>query len=211
MFIELANRTFNPATHALFKVLAMGDRPIDRLLRRAKELGLKQTQLAEALKVEPQHITNWKSRGMPAAQHAAAARAVRLSVDELLGMTPPSEYPLAHRLSHPAFDTPNLLGTEVLMSGDNYPETFRAAVWDDAVSPEYPKGLELVWSTTKLPQVGSLVIVRTRHRQIHVREYRQGKAPGHWIAAAGNPAFASFDSIEDELQVQAVAAWRTMK
>lgn len=211
MFTQLANRSFNRAPHALFRVPTMGDRPIDRLLRRATEMGMNQSQLAAAIDVGPQDITNWKSRGMPSAKHAAAAQAVRLTVDELLGLTPPSEYPLAHRLSHHAFDTPDLLGVEVLMSGENYPETFRAAVWDDAVSPEYPRGLELVWSTTKQPQVGSLVIVRTRHGQVHVREYRQGKAPGHWLAAATDAAFASFDSTEDGLQVQAVAAWRIMK
>lgn len=210
MFIELANRSFNPGAHVLFSMVGMGARPIDRLLKRATEMGMNQSQLAEAIKVEPQHITNWKSRGMPAAQHAAAARAVRMTVDELLGLTPPSEYPQAHEMSHPAFDTPDLLGLEVLMSGENYPDTFRAAVWDDAVAPEYPKGLELVWSTTKQPQVGSLVIVRTGHGQVHVRQYRQGKTPGHWIAGATADAFASFDSNEDGLQVLAVAAWRPM-
>lgn len=48
---------------------------------------MNQTALATAMKVEPQHITNWKARGMPPAQHAAAAAAVGVRIEELLGVS----------------------------------------------------------------------------------------------------------------------------
>ncbi len=115
---------------------------------------------------------------------------------------------VAHELSHSAFDTPVSIRLEPQMPGVSFPESFLAAVPDGAVSPEFPPGLELQWSTLKAPQVGSLVIIRTKHGQVAVRQYRQGKEPGRWIAAATADAFASFDSIEDGLHVLAVATWR---
>ena len=63
----------------------MSERPIDRALRRARSRGLNQTELANALGVDPQHITNWKRRGMPPEYHAKSADALDWSVDELLG------------------------------------------------------------------------------------------------------------------------------
>ena len=48
--------------------------PIQRALDRALELGMNQSQFASALGVDPQHITNWKRRGMPAERHAAVAK-----------------------------------------------------------------------------------------------------------------------------------------
>ncbi len=194
----------------MFSILCMGDRPIDRLLRRAEALQMNQRQLADALDVRPQHVTNWKARGMPAAMHAAAAKVVRMSIEELAEGTPANEYRQAHELSHQGFDTPPAMSLEDLMHGANYPESFTAEVPDGAVAPEFPAGLRLVWSTTKAPQVGSLVIVRNRHGLVAVRQYRQGREPGRWIAAATADAFASFDSIDDGLQVLAVAAWRPM-
>lgn len=115
---------------------------------------------------------------------------------------------VAHELSHSAFDTPVSIRLEPQMHGVSFPESFLAAVPDGAVSPEFPAGLELQWSTARDPKVGGLVIVRTKHGQVAVRQYRQGKEPGRWIAAATADAFASFDSIEDGLQVLAVATWR---
>ncbi len=81
---------------------------------------------------------------------------------------------------------------------------------DDAAAPDFPKSMEVVWSTSKAPQFGSLVMVRDKHGQLHAREYRQGKHPGHWLAASLNRAYASFDSDEDGLQIVAVAAFKAL-
>lgn len=50
--------------------------------------GRDQTSLALKLGVDPQHITNWKNRGLPASRHAAVAKALGISVDQLLGIKP---------------------------------------------------------------------------------------------------------------------------
>ena len=89
-------------------------------------------------------------------------------------------------------------------------ELFSTTMPDDSCGAAWPRGLEVVWSTTRTAQPGSVVLVRDKHNQLHARHYRQGRAPGHWIAAAENPAFATFDSITDRLTVVAVAAFRAV-
>lgn len=98
MFIHKSNGAFNTALNDAFRLTTMtktalgsadvptDERPIDRLIRWGKEAGMKQTALARFLELEnPQMITNWKRRGMPAAQHAAIARKFGRTVDQLLG------------------------------------------------------------------------------------------------------------------------------
>lgn len=65
-----------------------GDRSIDRVLKRAKLKGWNQTELAELMDVDPQHITNWKRRGMPTDMLQKASTVLRCSVDELIGREP---------------------------------------------------------------------------------------------------------------------------
>lgn len=90
--------------HDLFSIRAVdmsgANRPIDNLLKRAKARGLSQAKLARAMNVPNQHVTNWKRRGLPAAQYAAAAQAVECSIDQLLYRQPPTSAPtpvLPHR------------------------------------------------------------------------------------------------------------------
>lgn len=64
------------------------ERPIDKLLAFAHGKGISQTQLAEKLGVTPQHITNWKRRGMPAEWHMKAADAVGANLLYLLATSP---------------------------------------------------------------------------------------------------------------------------
>lgn len=66
---------------------------INRALRWAKEQGMNQSALAARLGVLPQHVTNWKTRGLPAEQYQPIAEALGRSVDELLGRTPEAEPP----------------------------------------------------------------------------------------------------------------------
>lgn len=47
---------------------------------------MNQTKFGELLGLEPQHITNWKRRGMPPEWHAPVAKALGYTVDELLGL-----------------------------------------------------------------------------------------------------------------------------
>lgn len=75
-------------------LLAMTEeRPIDRLVRWASELGWNLTQLGAALELNNPSatITNWKKRGMPPEQYAKAAEVTGRSVDELLGLAKDSD------------------------------------------------------------------------------------------------------------------------
>lgn len=89
-------------------------------------------------------------------------------------------------------------------------ELFVTTLPDDANAPDYPKGIDIVWSTTKPADYGSLVLVRDKRGQLHAREYRQGPDPSRWLAAASNRAFFTFDSRDDGLRVLAVAAFREL-
>lgn len=95
------------------------------------------------------------------------------------------------------------------MTGKDPGDLFAMTLPDDALAPDNPRGLDLIWSTSKAPGIGSLVIVRDTHNALHVRQYRQGRAPGQWVAWAPNQAFASFESAEG-LTILAVARFREM-
>lgn len=88
------------------------------------------------------------------------------------------------------------------MSGAELQDLFKTLLPDDSGGPKYPRGHWIVWSTTRQPVVGRLVLVRDAHGRLHAREYHQGAAPGKWHASAPNPAYASFDG--DDLTIVAV-------
>lgn len=67
--------------------LAMQDMVIDKALQLANKRGMNQSALARLIGVLPQHITNWKSRGVPPEKYVALADALDCSMDELLGRT----------------------------------------------------------------------------------------------------------------------------
>ncbi len=64
------------------------ERPIDRAVRWAKELGMNKTALGAALDLPSPSatITNWLKRGMPAEYHVKAAEVTKRSLAELLGL-----------------------------------------------------------------------------------------------------------------------------
>src|SRR5690625_2421243 len=66
----------------------MSTRQIDRALEWAKKEGMNQSDLARALGVLPQDITNWKKRDLPSDRYLDMAQALKRSVDELLGFEP---------------------------------------------------------------------------------------------------------------------------
>lgn len=88
----------------VFTIQPMDERPIDRALKWARERGWNQSQLAAQLEVAPQHVTNWKTRGMPPEWHEPVARLFGRSIDELMGrpvapspsVARPAETPAEH-------------------------------------------------------------------------------------------------------------------
>jgi transcriptional regulator with XRE-family HTH domain len=93
-----------------------------------------------------------------------------------------------------------------IMAGEEPGPLFSTLLEDDAMSPLYPRGVEILWSVAREPRPGRPILVRDQHGQLHVREYRQGRSPGHWIAAALHSAYAWLDSNDDALEI--VAVWK---
>lgn len=95
----------------------MAETPISRALRLARAKGMNQTEFAVEMGVLPQHVTNWKKRGMPPEHHRQAAKVVGITIDELLGETPPGRAPV---------NRPNDLSTarEVVTNVTGIPDPF---------------------------------------------------------------------------------------
>lgn len=116
----------------------------------------------------------------------------------------PATYTVAQSASqHQSSNDLPLLAWEAILSSST-PDLFRAVLNDDALAPELPRGTEIVWTTRRLLLPGRVVLVKDRRGQLHARRCHQGTAPGHWIAAASNSAYRSFDSTADGLTVIAV-------
>lgn len=152
----------------------------------------------------PQAVNGWFATGRMDKKWIAPVEEL---LDCTLGFSRSSQ---AHLASLYAYTVPPLLAKEDLMNEAHLVNEFRFALEDDALAPEHPRDTEFIWSRSKAPAIQSLVLVKDKHDQVHAREYRQGRAPGQWLAAATNRAFASFDSIEDDLQVLAVAVYRQL-
>lgn len=97
---------------------------------------------------------------------------------------------------------------EQIMAGDLGGE-FEWALDDDALAPDYVRGTALVWSTTKKPAVGSVVLLQDNSGHVHVRLYAQGRQQ-QLLGRAVNQNFATFDLAADDLRVLAVAKWQPM-
>lgn len=83
------------------------------------------------------------------------------------------------------------------------PPQFRVAAPDDSMAPRVRKGELLELDTTLQPRAGDGVLVRDDAGHCYLRTYRE-RRPGHWEAAAVNPAFQALDSERDGLRVIAV-------
>ena len=97
-----------------------------------------------------------------------------------------------------------LLTLDALMTSPPPSTFFRTTLVDDAMAPEYARGIEVLWSTTRTPKIGRLVLVRDQHGRLHVRQYREGREPGTWLAAALHLAYLTLHSRDDGLTVLAV-------
>lgn len=81
----------------------MADQVIERALKIAKELhGWNQAEFASRIEANKQHITNWKTRGMPAARYAKVAKVLGITVDELLGSAPVTRIEKATKIAEPS-------------------------------------------------------------------------------------------------------------
>jgi transcriptional regulator with XRE-family HTH domain len=184
-------------------------------LRHARELrGLSQAQLATMVGVSPGTIGNFEAetRKNPRKLLSIAA-ALRVSPHWLLhglgsidGQEIPTGKLLAHPLTLDARTVPPTRTRAEIMAGTD--ELFAFTLDDDALAPDRPRGTEFVWDRTKPPSPGSPVLVVDAHNQLHAREYRQGSAPGEWVAAAVNRAYASFPG--DQVTLVAAAKYLTL-
>jgi hypothetical protein len=112
-------------------------------------------------------------------------------------------YAVAHVVSHPAFENVPLLHREQLLK-DRPPETFRFAMPDEAMAPEFPAGTEIVWTTRRRIAPGRLLLLVDAHDQLHVRRCQQSDSPGSWVAGPQNAAYRTFRHDEHGVQVLAV-------
>lgn len=107
---------------------------------------------------------------------------------------------LSHRASSHSLP---ILSWEALML-DVPDSLFVLALRDDALAPQFPRGLAVVWSAGRKPAPGRLVLVRDKHGRDHARVIYVASTPGQWRAVALNPAFPSFDPTDDGLTILAV-------
>lgn len=115
---------------------------------------------------------------------------------------------IAQTMSPSPFDDPPTIELGEKMEWDALPALFKAAMPDDALAPDHPRGLVFVWSKTKTPKPNSIVLVRDRHDRPHVREYHGGIEPGSWTAAATNRAYPALD--QASATIVAVAVFREL-
>lgn len=81
----LSNATWTTRVNAMFRMRAMRATPIDKLLSIIEARGLSDADAAERIGLpRRQNLNNWKLRGIPHAQHAAVAKFIGCTVDELL-------------------------------------------------------------------------------------------------------------------------------
>lgn len=119
------------------------------------------------------------------------------------------ESPQAQRLSLLPFETPPHIkqGELMTMAVERLPARFSAAVWDEALAPQTPKGTVLVFEVAAKPQPGHGVLVQDATGARYVRRYIPGTA-GRWVAGSRNDAYPPMDSERDGLTLLAVATGR---
>jgi len=84
------------------------------------------------------------------------------------------------------------------------PPQFVSTVPDDAMCDHVRAGTRCIFRAASTSSIGQGVLVVDKHKQLHLRMHTEGDGPHHWIAAADNKAYRSYDSIKDELRVVAV-------
>lgn len=144
---------------------------------------------AAALECDPGWLaTGSGSPGWTDAQHSVAGE-------------PPARWAVAQVLSLPPVYSPLITWGENMTK--ELPRKFRVAAPDDSMAPRVRTGELLEFDTSLQPRAGDGVLVRDDAGHHFFRIYRE-RRPGHWEAAALNPAFQALDSERDGLHVLAV-------
>lgn len=204
--------------------------PIDLALLLATRRGWTQADLAARISGGPkdvvtkQMLSNWKSRGLPPAWHAPLARALGITVDDLLAGNPakisfdPDNNVSAVRrrakipmvdLSDvpPPLDFQPTEWVEPLFS-DPGPRSFAVRVSGDSMmspagaAPTFPEGTVLVADQDRAPKSGDFVIAREPGSGQRV--FKKLMSDGaRWFLRPVNPAYPSYE-IPDTSAVIAV-------
>lgn len=203
-----------PDSPDVYAVKVSNETPIERVLRLAKERGWNQSDLAGRLGVSSQNVTNWKQRGMPADKLLQAAAVLGCSTDYLAGNAPGGEvrdsvFSLdAFSQKVYAYTVPPTKTTEEIVAGVELGREFRYVLVDDALAPDRPKGLSIIWSTERQPRPGTPVLVMDSHKRLHARLYAQGRTPEQWMAVSTHRGYVELDSQADGLRLVATAMYR---
>ena len=185
------------------------DRALD-----AVAAGFKPAELARAAGVSNAAVSHWlagRSKALKAESAIGLHRLTGWDADWWISGKGPKQTVQLRVVAHPA-SLPNVtllpiqITWEEVMQKSDLPDRFISVMPDDQAAPRCATGAQCVWSTIKPARPGRVVLLKDKHGQLHAREYRQGKAPGQWTAAAINPAYVSFDSEQDGLSVVATLA-----
>ena len=204
--------------------------PLDLALLLAARHGWTQADLAARINSGPkpvvtkQMMTNWKSRGLPAGWHAPLARALGVSVDDLLAGNPAkisfdpdnNVSAIKRRAKIPMVDLSDapppldFQPTEWVepMFSDPGPRSFAVRVSGDSMmspaggAPTFPEGTVLVADQDRVPKSGDFVIAREPGSGGRV--FKRLMSDGaRWFLRPMNPAYPSYE-IPDTSAVIAV-------
>jgi hypothetical protein len=93
------------------------------------------------------------------------------------------------------------------MQTSDLPDQFVIRVPDDALSPNLPRGTEVIFERAGSAHPGECVLIEDGRHQRHLRRYVQG-LDGTYTAQAINGAYVNLESVRDGLKILAVMAWR---
>lgn len=190
----------------------MEERPIDRVLRLAAAKGLNQTELATEMGTTSAALSNWKTRGMPADKYQAAADALGVTVDKILGRCVERPEPVEVDLdTHPdlervrrvklrlqagvngfGLDADESDGTPIFFRSDwlrqrGYKpyDLVALKVMGQSMEPSlYPDDLVVVNTADREPKDGKVFAINYEGEAVIKRMVRDG---GTWWLASDNP------------------------
>lgn len=153
-----------------------------------EERHLNQSQLAVLLGVDPQTITNWKRRGMPADKHELAADKLGITVDQLLGRAAllRSNEPKPRRYSYPIID--RIPAGSPRNPADPYPpgaghrtydtytrlsdNAFGLVIDGSSMTPRFQDGDDVLIEPALNPTPGEFVAAANAEGQVTFKKYR---------------------------------------
>lgn len=124
---------------------------------------------------------------------------------EFASDTPESEG-VAHEQSLTPFSVAPLKTAGEIMKGISE-EEFRYSLVDDAVSPDFERGVHIIFSRTRPARPGRLILIQSGEAELHVRVYAQGQTSSAWKAAphpSKDRVYRTFDSETDAVRIVGV-------